>query len=285
MPPSLQNEVGEGLADNTGLVFDISNEEFFRIRDYLQKELGIQLGLSKKQMVASRLAKRIRHYHLSSYGDYFQQSIDGTLGNECQVMLDLLTTNETYLFREPAHFEFLHEGILANWKRGQLFRAWSAASSSGEEAYSMAMVADDLLGQTAWEIVGSDVSTQILIKARKGQYSLVRTEYTPKAYLQKYCRKGVRSQSGTLLIDKHLRQRVQFWHINLNSVLPDVGQFDVIFLRNVLIYFDAPTRQEIVKRLLSRLRSGGYFFVSHTETITGISNQLEIVAPSVYRKR
>ncbi|HEC12678.1 MAG TPA: protein-glutamate O-methyltransferase CheR, partial [Acidiferrobacteraceae bacterium] len=224
--------------------------------------------------------------NLSNYGDYFQQAIDGTLANECQVMLDLLTTNETYLFREPAHFEFLREGILASWKRGRLFRAWSAACSSGEEAYSLAMVAADSLGEMPWEIFGSDISTRVLVTARKGQYSRERTQYFPKAYLQKYCLKGVRAQSGTLLIDKRLRQRVQFQHINLNAPLPeDMGQFDVIFLRNVLIYFDTPTRQEIVKRLLSRLRPGGYFFVSHTETITGISNQLESAAPSVHRKK
>jgi len=272
--------------ETAGLVFSISNDEFFRIRDYLQEQVGIQLTLAKKQMVASRLGKRLRHYRLSSYGDYFQQAIDGTLANERQVMLDLLTTNETYLFREPAHFEFLHKGILAGWKRGRLFRAWSAASSSGEEAYSIAMTAADLLGEAPWEIVGSDVSTRVLETARKGHYSQERTQYIPKAYLQQYCLKGVRAQHGTLLIDKRLRQRVQFRHINLNAPLSeDIGQFDVIFLRNVLIYFDNPTRQEIVKRLLSRLRPGGHFFVSHTETITGISNQLEPDAPSVYRKK
>jgi len=277
---------GGDFAEQGGLVFSISNEDFFRIRDYLQKQVGIQLTPAKKQMVASRLARRLRHYNLSSYGDYFQQVIDGTLENERQVMLNLLTTNETYLFREPAHFEFLCEGILASWKRGRLFRAWSAASSSGEEAYSIAMVVADHLGEAPWEIVGSDVSTRMLAAARKGHYSRERTQYIPEAYLQKYCLKGVRAQSGTLLIDKRLRQRVQFRHINLNAPLPeDTGQFDVIFLRNVLIYFDAPTRQEIVKRLLSRLRPGGHFFVSHTETITGISNQLEPAAASVYRKR
>ncbi|GMR19456.1 MAG: protein-glutamate O-methyltransferase [Gammaproteobacteria bacterium] len=269
-----------------GLVFSISNDEFFRIRDYLQEQVGIQLTLAKKQMVASRLGKRLRHYRLSSYGDYFQQTINGTLANERQAMLDLLTTNETYLFREPAHFEFLREGILARWKLGRQFRAWSAACSSGEEPYSLAMVVADSLGETPWEIMGSDVSTRVLAAARKGHYSRERTQYIPKAYLQQYCLKGVRSQSGTLLIDKRLRQRMQFRHINLNTPLSeDLGQFDVIFLRNVLIYFDAPTRQEIVKRLLSRLRPGGHFFVSHTETITGISNQLEPAAPSVYRKK
>jgi len=272
--------------ETSGLVFSISNDEFFRIRDYLQKQVGIQLGLAKKQMVASRLAKQLRHYHLSSYGDYFQQAVDGSLVNERQVMLDLLTTNETYLFREPAHFEFLHDAILAGWKRGRLFRAWSAASSSGEEAYSMAMVTADVLGETPWEIMGSDVCTRVLETARKGHYSQERTQYIPKPYLEKYCLKGVRAQSGTLLIDKRLRARVQFRHLNLNTPLTeDIGQFDVIFLRNVLIYFDAPTRQEIVKRLLSRLRPGGHFFVSHTETIAGISNQLEPAAPSVYRKK
>ncbi len=282
--PSAAKVVEPG--DKAGLVFTISNDEFFRIRDYLQDKIGIQLSLAKKQMVVSRLAKRLLHYNLSSYGEYFQKSIDGTLANELQTMLDLLTTNETYLFREPAHFDFLRDSILGNWKRGRQFRAWSAACSSGEEPYSLAMVAADRLGESPWEIVASDVSSRILTSARKGQYSRERTQYIPKDYLEKYCLRGVRAQHGTLLIDKRLRRRVQFMLVNLNTPLPDdTGQFDVIFLRNVLIYFDAQTRAEIVKRLLSRLRSGGHFFVSHTETISGISNQLEQAAPSVYRKK
>ncbi|VAW73038.1 Chemotaxis protein methyltransferase CheR [hydrothermal vent metagenome] len=275
-----------GSAETGNLVFSIADEDFFRIRDYLQQHVGIQLTLAKKQMVASRLARRLRHYSLSSYGDYFRQVIDGTLANERQVMLDMLTTNETYLFREPAHFEFLREGILAGWKRGRPFRAWSAACSSGEEAYSMAMVVADRLGESPWEIFGSDISTRVLATARAGHYPMERISYIPRAYLQKYCRKGVRAQHGTLLVDKRIRQRLQFQHINLNAPLPEeIGQFDVIFLRNVLIYFDAPTRQEIVKRLLSCLRPGGHFFISHTETIAGVSRQLETAAPSVYRKK
>jgi len=167
-----------------------------------------------------------------------------------------------------------------------LFRAWSAACSTGEEVYSIAMVAAEKLGETPWEAFGSDVSTRVLEVARAGQYPLERAQYIPEGYLHKYCLKGVRSQAGTLLINKQLRLRTHFGHINLNTPLPEgTGQFDVLFLRNVLIYFDVSTRQDIVRRLLRRLNPGGHFFVSHTETITGIANQLELVAPSIYRKK
>ncbi len=278
--------VNNGLTESTDPVFSISNEDFSRIRDYLDREIGIQLSLTKKQMVVSRLAKRLSHFKLSSYGEYFQLILSGELANEKQVMLDLLTTNETYLYREPAHFDFLHDRILKPWKRGQLFRAWSAACSSGEEACSMAMVMAEQLGEMPWEIYGSDVSTRILETARAARYPMARAKLVPKAYLHKYCLKGVRSQTGTLLVDKRLRQRIGFGYINLKMPLPEeIGQFDVIFLRNVLIYFDTPTRQDIVKRLLQRLKPGGHFFISHTETITGLANQLEVVTPSVYQKK
>jgi len=281
-PPVTDN----GPIEFADLVFSISNEAFSRIRDYLDREIGIQLTIAKKQMVASRLAKRLSHHKLSSYGEYFQLTLSGELPGEKQVMLDLLTTNETYLFREPAHFDFLCEHILHHWKRGQLFRAWSAACSSGEEAYSMAMVMNEQLGDTPWEIFGSDVSTRVLKLANDGRYTMDRVRFLPKDFLHKYCLKGVRSQTGTLLICKRLRQYVHFGHLNLKTPLPEeIGQFDVIFLRNVLIYFDTSTRQDIVKRLVQRLKPGGHFFVSHTETITGMSNQLELAAPSVYRKR
>lgn len=276
----------EATDEGSTLNFSISNREFSRISDYIHSEVGIQLTLAKKQMVASRLAKRLRDHGLSSYSEYFQLAMSGELPREKQIMLDLLTTNETYLFREPAHFDFLRDHILKDWGRGRLFNAWSAACSTGEEAYSLAIVAMEQLQNTPWEIFGSDVSTRVLALARKGLYSTDRISHVPPEYLDKYCLKGVRSMDGSLLINKQIRERAHFRQVNLNAALPeDIDRFDVIFLRNVLIYFNGPTRQQIVRRLLTKLKSGGYFFVSHTETISGISNQLESVAASVYRKK
>jgi len=161
---------------------------------------------------------------------------------------------------------------------------WSAASSSGEEPYSLAMTLAEGLGTTPWEVIGSDISSQVLAKARSGHYPMERASNLPHPLLVKYCLKGTGSQQGTFLIDRALRNRVHFIQVNLNDTLPDLGEFDVIFLRNVMIYFDQPTKSKVVARLIPRLKPGGYFIVSHSESLNGVSDALKLVSPSIYRK-
>jgi chemotaxis protein methyltransferase CheR len=201
-------------------------------------------------------------------------------------MVDLLTTNETYFFREPKHFEFLRDEIVAKRKAQGSFRVWSAASSSGEEIYTLAMVLADSLGNAPWEVVGSDISTRVLEKAATGHYSLARTEGIPPAFLQKYCLKGVRSNAGTFLIAPELRKRTHFCQINLTQpITADIGEFEVIFLRNVMIYFDADTKTKVVHHLLPRLKRGGHLVVGHSESLSGLNiGNLETVRPTIYRK-
>ena len=180
---------------------------------------------------------------MRTYRQYYDMVTGDSHPGEHQMMLDLLATNETYFFRESGHFDFLRDQILPHRHRAQPFRVWSAASSSGEEAYSIAMLLADKLGMTPWEVFGSDISERILEKARAAHYAMTRIEGIPREYLEKYCLCGVGPQEGTLLIDRRLRERVQFVQINLNKAVPDVGSFDVIFLRNVLIYFNPEPRQ------------------------------------------
>ncbi len=266
-------------------VCEIKDDEFLRIRNYLYMESGIHLGVDKKQMMATRLASRLRHFNVHTYSEYLRLVMDGDHDEEKQEIVDLLTTHETYFFREPAHFDFLRERICENWEYGRLFRAWSAASSSGEEAYSMAMVFSEHLPQNYWELVGSDICREVLEKARAGYYPVEKTQNIPVNYLSQYCLKGVRSQNGVMLIDENLRKRVQFIKVNLNQSFEGfLGMFDVIFLRNVLIYFDLHARQQIVHRIVEKLNKGGYLFVSHTESIIAISDRLQQVAPSIYQK-
>lgn len=266
-------------------VFNITDDEFMRIRNYMYQESGIHLHQKKKQMMASRLAQRLRYFNVSSYSEYFRLVMDGKHEGEKQMMVDLLTTNETYFFREPAHFDFLRERICQYWKSGSPLRAWSAASSSGEEAYSMAMIFSEHLVPDSWELFGSDICHEALEKACIGCYSTNKIENIPDNYLNKYCLKGVRSQNGVMLVDRMLRERVKFIKVNLNASLSDqLGLFDVVFLRNVLIYFDFHARQQIVKRVLERMNKDAYLFVSHTETLHSISNQLRALVPSVYQK-
>ncbi len=262
----------------------LKEEEFHQFRSWLHRTAGINLSPAKKPLVSGRLSKRLKHYKLSSYGEYFRLITQASQTEELQVALDLLTTNETYFFREPKHFDFLNSDVLPHAKPGQPFRLWSAASSSGEEPYTLAMTLADGLGSTPWEIIASDISMRVLEKARTGHYSLDRTEGIPRHLLTKYCLKGTGSQEGTFLIERTLRSRVQFMQINLNNALPRMGEFDVIFLRNVMIYFDMDTKREVVARMLPHLKSGGYFFVSHSESLNGISDSLKLVKPSIYRK-
>lgn len=203
---------------------------------------------------------------------------------ERQIAVDLLTTNETYFFREPKHFSFLEKEILPKWKRGKPLRLWSAASSTGEEAYSIAMLLDDMLGNKPWEIFGSDISSRVLQKARQGHYVQNRIDGIPQEFLRKYCLKGTGEHEGTLLIDKQIRQRVTFEPVNLKGPLGDVGMFDIIFLRNVLIYFDLETKRKIIKQLTEKLHPRGYLFIGHSESLKGIHDGLETVIPTVYRK-
>jgi len=250
----------------------------------IYEHAGIALAPGKKVMVASRLAKRLSHYDLSRYGDYFKLATNPAYPNEFQMLVNLLTTNETYFFREPKHFDFLKDEILKNW-RGDSFRIWSAASSTGEEAYSLAMTLAESLKERKWEVFGSDLSTRVLESGRKGVYSMDRLDHMDKSFLKKYCLEGVRSQQGYFRVDQKLRNRVSFDQVNLMKPIPaSVGKFDVIFLRNVLIYFDNDTKKAVVERLADSLKPDGYFVISHSETISRLTNHLTSIKPSIFKK-
>ena len=262
----------------------LTDQEFDFLRKMLYDATGINLTPDKKALVVGRLTRRIEGLGLASYGEYFRRIAGNTDLAERTWALDALTTNETYFFREPAHFAYLSETILPKVPPGGQFRVWSAASSSGEEAYSIAMLLGERLGQRPWEIVGSDLSTKVLEKAMRGQYPMERAEKIPKPYLRDYCLKGTGDQEGTFLIEPWLRKRVRFQQANLMGPLPKIGLFDVIFLRNVLIYFDPPTKRRVVENLLPFMKPDGYFFSGHSESLSGLVQSLESIQPAIYRK-
>lgn len=268
---------------HTGIT-ELSDREFAQFQAWIYSSVGIKLSSGKKALVAGRLSKRLRHHQLVSYGKYFEFIMSSAQQGELQIAIDLLTTNETYFFREPKHFEFLEQHIIKSLPIRKIFRVWSAASSSGEEPYSLAMCLAEHLGSSPWEVIGSDISSKVLAQAQAGHYPMERARNLPNSLLAKYCLKGIGSQEGTLLIDRLLRERVHFLYVNLNEALPELGEFDVIFLRNVMIYFDHETKCKVVARLLPRLKPGGYFIVSHSESLNGVCDQLKLIAPSIYRK-
>lgn len=261
----------------------ITDQEFNRFQRFIYDAAGISMASSKKALVSGRLSKRLQARQLKSFTEYFNLLSSGQAKEEVQTAIDLLTTNETYFFREPKHFELLKSLAQAH-KPGQPFRVWSAASSTGEEAYSMAMVLADTLGNSPWEILGSDISTRVLQRARAGHFPMERARNIPQPYLKRYCLKGFDEQEGTMLVEKSLRQRVRFFQANLNEALPQLGMFDVIFLRNVMIYFNGDTKRQVVARVISMLKPGGYFCIGHSESLNDISDALVPVAPSIYRK-
>jgi len=262
----------------------LSDAEFAQFQGLLRRLAGIHLAPAKKALVCGRLGKRLKHHGLASYGAYFRLLTSGRETHEMQIALDLLTTNETYFFREPKHFDFLRDHILPARRPGATFRLWSAACSSGEEPYSLAMLLAERLGGAPWEMVASDISTRVLERARSGHYALERADHIPEAYLRAYCRKGVGPQDGTFLVERGLRARIDFRRVNLNEPLPQLGAFDVIFLRNVMIYFELETKRQVVQRLIPALRPGGYLMVGHSESLNGVTDDLRPVSPSVYRK-
>jgi chemotaxis protein methyltransferase CheR len=264
-------------------VATITQQEFTQFQRFIYEAAGITLSSAKKELVGGRLAKRLEPCGVASYGEYFRLLMGGGVPAEVQFAVDLLTTNETYFFREAQHFELLAKLAAEAGKGAKQFRVWSAASSTGEEAYSIAMVLADRLGGGPWEVRGSDISARVLTRARAGHYVLERTTHIPPSYLKRFCLKGVGRETGTLLVQRALRSRVEFSQINLNVPLPNVGLFDVIFLRNVMIYFNSDTKREVVTRLLAQLKPGGHFIVGRSESLNGITDAVRAVGPSIYR--
>ena len=262
----------------------LSDGEFLQFQGLLKRLAGIHLSPAKKALICGRLGKRLKHHGLANYGEYFRLLTGGQEAGELQIAIDLLTTNETYFFREPKHFDFLRERILPLRTPGSPFRVWSAACSSGEEPYSLAMLLAERLGGAPWEIVASDLSTRVLEKARGGLYPLERARNIPEAYLKSYCLKGTGQYAGNLLIERSLRERVRFLQVNLNEPLPRLGEFDLIFLRNVMIYFEPETKRRVVERLIPALKPGGHLLIGHSETLNGVTEGLHSVSPSIYRK-
>jgi chemotaxis protein methyltransferase CheR len=266
------------------MIATISDTEFAAIRRFIYEQAGIALSPAKKGLVCGRLARRLEHFGFENFKQYLELLGDSSRADEVQTAINLLTTNETFFFRESKHFDVLrqHAGVARDAKGP--YRVWSAACSSGEEPYSIAMVLDDCIGGGKWEVLGTDISTNALARARRAHYPEERARHIPPDYLQRYCRRGTGNYEGTLLVGAALRERVSFAQLRLNADLPDIGMFDCIFLRNVMIYFDKETRRSVVARVVRQLRPGGVLCVGHSESLHQISDELVQLAPSVYRK-
>lgn len=262
----------------------LKKNEFEWISRFLYERTGIALNDGKQALVMGRLDKRLRKRNLLSYSDYFALLGRPGYEDETTVAIDLLTTNETYFFREPKHFDFLRNVAFPQYQRQKQIRIWSAASSSGEEAYTIAMTLAEYFQGNDWEVIGTDISTRMLEKAQRGLYPMLAADKIPKSLLKKYCLKGRDEFEDFFLLDSSIRQRVHFSIANLIEPLPELGLFEIIFLRNVMIYFDKDTKKRLVEKITTKLRTGGYFIVSHSESLNGLDSPLKLIAPSIYQK-
>lgn len=272
----------------------ITQREFGLFQELIHRKAGIWLGAQKTALLVSRLGRRVRELGLSSFGEYHALAEEHG-GLELVHLLDLITTNETRFFREPRHFEFIVNTLVpavqdaAAAGAPRALRVWSAACSSGEEPYSLAMLLLDALpAEDGWsvDILATDLSSRVLDEARAARWPAERAREIPQEYLRRFMLRGRRSEEGWMKAGAELRSAVRFQRLNLHDEIPSgLGAFDMIFCRNVLIYFSPEAKERVITRLLRHLRPGGHFFLGHAETLNGIADGMTSVVPNVYRRR
>ncbi len=264
----------------------LHQKTFQRICTLMHQTVGLSFPDVKLPLINSRLAPRLQQLGLPSFEAYFELISGHEDGGEFQMAVDLLTTNETYFFREPAHYELLAAELTRS--RPASLSVWSAASSFGDEAYSTAMLLADLKMQghigDDWSVLGTDISDRVLRSALTAIYPEDRLRQVSLERRRRYCLRGVGPAQGQLQISPRLTERVRFGQLNLCKDIENLGPFDVVFLRNVLIYFDVPTKREVVDRVLTQLRPGGLFFIGSAEGRVSCDTALEQLAIGVYRK-
>ncbi len=280
----------------TSLMKDMPDADFRRFRDLIYDQCGINLTSVKKTMLTSRLRKRVRALGMDSFGEYYTYVMHSAESSqELLRMLDAVTTNKTDFFREPTHFDYLKNAVLpafvqeGRWRRGRKLNLWSAACSTGEEPYSMAMVVADYASRYSggdFSVLASDLSTEVLETARRAIYPEEAVRPVPHDLRRAYLMRGVGSKTGYCRVVPELRKQVSFRRVNLNS--REVGEMrvpmDIIFCRNVVIYFDRETQKKLFEEIYHCLLPGGYLFIGHSESLHGISDRFESVAGATYRK-
>lgn len=270
----------------------MTDEDFSKLSSFVYGELGIKMPYPKKIMLQCRLQKRVNALKMNSFKEYldFVFSKEGQ-EEELIRMIDLVTTNKTDFFREPSHFDYLRDVVLPEYCSGQnrkTIKIWSAACSSGEEPYTIAIVLKEFLKdhpEVDFEIFGTDISMRILQKAALAIYQEDRVTGIPLELKRRYFLKSKDPLDKTVRLIPEIRSKVVFNRMNLMDQYYDVDKdFDIIFCRNVLIYFDRTAQQNVINKLSSRLKADGYFFLGHSESITNMRVPLRQIKPTVFRK-
>lgn len=271
----------------------MSDTDFNKLSKLIYTNYGIKMPITKKVMLESRLRKRLKANEIESFKEYTDYLFsEKGIQNELVHMVDVVSTNKTDFYREPKHFEFLTEHVLPEFlarKSGKPLRIWSAAASTGEEAYTIAIVIEEFLnGKKSFDysIHCTDISTQVLNAAVNGVYKLERIEKIPLEIKRKYFLKSKDKEKPTVRIIPELRNKMTFNRLNLiDDIYKVPHNFDVIFCRNVLIYFDKPTQERVINKLCNKLTKGGIFFLGHSESLTGIEAPLKAIRPTIFQKK
>ncbi len=270
----------------------LSDADYDFLCQLIYERSRIHLGADKRVLVASRLAKRLRQLNLKDYREYCQLLRTAAGAEELPFLIDRISTNHTHFFRELKHFEFISQTIIPAWnavkRRAEPFRIWSAASSTGEEPYSLAIhLAEQFAPAESgrWQIEATDISTRVLDVARQAIYDQERLAGISPDQLRRHFQKGEKKWAGQFRVKAELRQRVIFQHLNLlGGTYPFTQLFDLILCRNVMIYFDRPTQETLVRQLSAQLVPGGYLLVGHSESLSGVKHALKLIQPAIYRK-
>jgi chemotaxis protein methyltransferase CheR len=272
----------------------ISDSNYKEICDTVYEYSRIHLGEGKKELVTSRLSKRLRVLGLDNYTDYCNHLKSPNGEEELVQLIDAISTNHTFFFREYKHFDFLKQTGMPHLMQmmekndEKRFRIWSAASSSGEEPYSIAVFLSEYFEkhpQIQWHVDATDISTKVLALARRAIYSEDRVKEVPMDLMKKYFQKGINRFEGNFRLKNFIIDKVEFQKINLlQPDYPFPNQFHVIFCRNVMIYFDKETQETLIQKLTSQLAPGGYLLIGHSESLTSIKHNLKPIQPAIYQK-
>jgi chemotaxis protein methyltransferase CheR len=262
----------------------LTERDLSAVIELVYERSGITLHAGKRELVTARLQKHVRRGGFGSFADYLRHVQSDASGQALTVLLDAIATNHTHFFREPRHFDFLVEraATLPGARRGQL-EGWSAACSTGEEPYTILMRLLEA-GHERVRVLASDISTKALATARSGVYRMERVGDVPAPLLRTYFEKGLGEQAGLARVQARVRRLVEFRALNLLEITSLDRQFDFIFCRNVMIYFDKAVQQRVVTMLERHLAAGGYLFIAHSESLSAIRHGLEPVIPAVFRK-
>ena len=271
--------------------FEFSDQDFQRVRRIINQVAGISLADSKRELVYSRLARRLRQRQLQRFGDYCDLLETGDDEAELREFVNALTTNLTSFFREPHHFEYLGAELLPALVRARSFghrriRIWSAGCSTGEEPYSIAMVIRETLPAVGWDvkILATDLDSNVLATAERGVYEWNRVKDLPETRLRRWFQKGRNAQAGWVRAAPALRDLITFRQLNLMDDWPMRGPFDLIFCRNVVIYFDKPTQRVLFERFADLLIEQGHLFVGHSESLFKVTERFAPLGKTIYRK-